>query len=496
MSLDPRTPVLVGVGFADQRCEDPREALEAFALMAQAVSQAGIDALGTELSQSLLSCVDSIAIPQGFWGYPDPGRLVADAVGALHAKSILAGIGILQQTLISNACSDIAAGESDVVVVTGGEAKYRSLRAILAGVELEETAQDGARPDQVLSSPDPIWTDYEASRGLSMPVSFFAIMESALRFEQGLGIEAHRDELARLYASFSRVAADNPHAWNRSAVEADEIRNAEGKNRMLSFPYTKLHNSQWNVDQASALIFCPVAKAQELGVPRHRWVFPLAATQSCEVVALTQRSDLFGSVGARLAGNAAMELAGTSVNQVAHLELYSCFPAAVRIFARELGVGSERSLTVTGGMPFAGGPLNNFVLQGTARLAEVLREDPGTMGLVSSLSGIIGKQGFGVWSTEPNPRGYQFADVTAQAIAAEQRREVEEEYQGPATIAGYTVSYTKTDPVLGVAICDLPDGKRNLVRSQEGALLDRLMAQECCGLRIQVESDGSFHFLD
>ncbi|MBW2713086.1 MAG: hypothetical protein JRC77_04980, partial [Deltaproteobacteria bacterium] len=342
----------------------------------------------------------------------------------------------------------------------------------------------------------PIWTEYEASRGLIMPVAFFAIMESALRHEQGLDVEAHRDELARLYAGFSRIARDNPHAWDRRSVEAHEIRNAKGKNRMLSFPYTKLHNSQWNVDQASALILCSVAKAEELGVPRDRWVFPLAATQSCHVVPLTERRELFGSVGAALAGKAALDLAETRAEQVAHVELYSCFPAAVRIFARELEFDLARPLTVTGGMPFAGGPLNNFVLQGTARMAEVLREDPGQIGLVSSLSGIIGKQGFGVWSTEPNPRGYQFADVTAQAVTEERRCEVEEGYQGPATLAGYTVSYAKDDPVSALAICDLPDGKRTLASSSQADLLGRLMAVECCGRRVLVEQGGVFTLQD
>ncbi|MBW2713853.1 MAG: hypothetical protein JRC77_08890, partial [Deltaproteobacteria bacterium] len=159
MSLDPRTPVLVGAGFAEQRCEDPQEALEASALMARAVVNAGDDALGSGRPvEPLLSAVDTISIPQGFWQYSDPGRLVADGVGALRAKTVLAGIGILQQSLISNACNAIAAGESDVVVVTGGEAKYRSLRASIAGIEISETGQDGATPDEVLSSSDPIWT--------------------------------------------------------------------------------------------------------------------------------------------------------------------------------------------------------------------------------------------------------------------------------------------------------------------------------------------------
>jgi acetyl-CoA C-acetyltransferase len=488
MRRDSNTPVLVGVGFADQRCDDPADAVESCQLMANAVEAAAADAG----SRRILEQVDAIHVPQGMWEYSDPGRLVAERVGAGKARTVLAGIGILQQRLFCNACRAIASGESKVVVVTGGEARYRALRAGLTGKPAPETVQKDVMPDEQLSSSDPLWAQLEADRGLMMPVAFYAIMENALRYSRGRGMEETRDELAQLYAGFSRIAAENPHAWKRNPVSPQEIRDPIGKNKMLAYPYTKLHNSQWNVDQASALLFCAAGLAEELGIKQERWVFPLASTESNYAVPLSQRPALHRSLGAELAGSKAMALAGVDPEQIAHLDLYTCFPSAVQIFAAALGFDLDRPLTVTGGMPFAGGPLNNYVIQATARMAEVLREDPGSVGLVSCVSGILGKQGFGVWSAQPNPDGFQFADLTDETARRSEVLELTDGYQGPATVAGYTVVYTKDDPSKGVVICDLPDGRRTVANSVDGELLDAMVREEFCGREVRILERGRF----
>ena len=69
-----------------------------------------------------------------------------------------------------------------------------------------------------------------------------------------------------MYSRLSELAADNPDAWAEDAVSAAHIREHSATNRMLAFPYTKLHNSQWNVDQAAGLILCSAEVAEELGL--------------------------------------------------------------------------------------------------------------------------------------------------------------------------------------------------------------------------------------
>jgi len=480
--------VLVGIGVAAQRCDDPAEALEPCALMATALEAAGEDAG----ARGLLTQADSIRIPRGFWEYPDPGRLVADRIGAAAPRRVLAEIGVLQQTLLSDACVAIATGREEVALVTGGDAKYRSQRAQIAGVELENTLQSGAEPDEVLRPVASLWADLEFERGLMMAAPYYTIIESALRYADGRSLATHRDAIAQPWADMSRAAAANPHAAHRTPVAVEEIRDASARNPMVAFPYTKLHNSDWNVDQAAGLILCSVAKARACGISEERWVFPLAATESNHMLPVSNRAQLHRCPAIAVAGARAIELAGRRVEEIAHLDLYSCFPASVQMFARELGIAPGRPYTVTGGMRFAGGPLNNYVLQATARMAEVLRGDPGSTGLVTTVSGFLTKQGFGLWSTEPPANGFRFADCSAEAAAATATRPLVRDVSGSAKVAGYTVLCQGGEPVKAIAVCDLADGARTVVSSVAAELTQAMTREEFCGETVRVSETGEF----
>jgi acetyl-CoA C-acetyltransferase len=269
-------------------------------------------------------------------------------------------------------------------------------------------------------------------------------------------------------------------------VPAEQIRNASAKNRMLAFPYTKLHNTSWNVDQAAALLFCSAGLASEMGVPRERWVFPRAGTESNHMLALSQRPELHRCPGAQLAGRRALALAGISVDELDLLEMYSCFPIAVESYATEIGIPLDRDLSVTGGMPFAGGPLNNYVLQATARMARLLRERGQGAGLVTSVSGYLTKQGFGVWSMAPG-EGFGFADVTEEVAALAPARRVSELVDGPVTIRGCTVMYHEDRALCAVAVVDQADGSRSVASSQDPAVMAMFESSECCGNSARVE---------
>lgn len=485
MTLSPTTPVLVGLGVIDQRETDLSKADEAIALMVRAATAAGADSGAPELLHS----VRRIGVPQGVWTYQDPGRQIAKAIG-IEATTVFAEIGVLQQSLFADACREIASGAVEAALVVGGEAKFRALQATIQGLEASETVVE-AEPDVRLVPEQEIWSEVESAAGLGMPVGYYALMESALRYELGEDLEAHRDRIASLYQDFSEIAKANPHAWNREGMAAEQIRNPSAKNKMLAFPYTKYHNSQWNVDQAGALLFCSVAKAEALGIPREKWVFPLASTESNFMVNTSQRRDLAGCPGARLAGNKALELSGLGLSDLDLLEMYSCFPSAVQIYAREMGISLDQPLTVTGGMTFGGGPLNNYVLQSTARMAELLRDQPGAKGLVTSVSGMLTKQGFGVWSTEPNPDGFAFADLTEEARAESPPLPLVASDEGEGTIVGCTVLFQGDDPWRAVVVVALPDDKRTVAYNEEAELMADMMKVEYCGRKV-VLRDGVF----
>jgi len=478
--------VLVGIGVSTQREEDAR-ALEPLDLMIDAVRRAGKDS-GAE---ALLAGVQRVAVPKGRWRYQNPGGETARSIGAQRSVSVLSTVGVLQQTLIGDACLRIAQGEVDTALVVGGDAGYRLLRSKIAGAALRDR-QQADTPDVTLAPHDELRHPAELQAGMKMPVGLYAIIESAFRAAQGWTVDAQRDAIAAMYARFSEIAEGNPHAWKRRRVAPADIRDASARNAMQAFPYTKLHCSTWNVDQAAALIFCSAGKALALGIPRSQWIHPLASTESNHMVPVSARDDLARCPGASLAGRAALEAGDLHADDLDLVNLYSCFPVAVETYASELGIDSSRDLTVTGGTPFAGGPYNNYVLQATARMVELLRAGPSCHGLVASVSGVLTKQGFGLWGREPGRNGFVHADVTDAVARAARTREIVDRYQGDATVARYTIFYEPSQPPRGVVVVDLRDKRRAVAHTENAELIATMQSGEFCGMQVKFESGNTF----
>ena len=325
----------------------------------------------------------------------------------------------------------------------------------------------------------------ELVHGLAMPVNQYALIDNALRYAERKTIPEHIREIAEMWAGMSEVAANNPDAWVREALTPDQIATPDAKNRMLAFPYTKRHNSQWNVDQAAGLILCSVQVAGDLGIAEDRWLYPRAVADANHMVPLCERAELHRSHGFRIAAARAFETAGLRVTDVKHRELYSCFPAAVRAQIREIGIDPALPVTVTGGMAFGGGPLNNFVLQAMVKMANILRASPGDAGLVTAVSGLLTKQGVSLWSTDPGDRPFEFSDVSAAVEKDLERIPSRSEYTGTATIASATVLYEPTGP-RAAFICDTPDGKRTIASTPEEAITTIVAENEVCGRTLDL----------
>ncbi|MGR7001228.1 hypothetical protein ACU686_29495 [Yinghuangia aomiensis] len=182
MSLDPRTPVLVGVAAAvRQRVDEPGGGRDALELMADAAEAAGHDSGAADL----LGALDMVLIPRGMWGQGDPGRRIADRFGASKARTLVAELGVLQQTLLTRAAAGIAAGNEDVVLVVGAEAAYRDRRLRGTGLPPIHQPLPPIEPDVSLRPTGDILHRVEIDRGLPVPVRQYAILESALPARRG-----------------------------------------------------------------------------------------------------------------------------------------------------------------------------------------------------------------------------------------------------------------------------------------------------------------------
>ena len=484
MSLDPRTPVLVGAAQISQRPDDLDDAVEAVELMRRTVVEAAIDADMPELLRRL----DLVAVVYGAWKYPDPGRLIADAVGSPQARSLMSFHGgNTPQSMVNAVARRIAAGELAVAAITGAEAIWSGRRRRQAGLGDNRTEQDAPTAER-FGADVPMSTDVERARGLEQPINHYPIFESAIRADRGWTNDEHRDVISRLWAGFNTVAAANPHAWSPTPMTAAEIREASPANRMVGWPYTKAMNSNWDLDQGASLLLCSVAAAEAAGVPRDRWVFPLAGTDAHDTYTVTGRRDLHSSPAIAAAGRRLGELAGRAPAEADHVDIYSCFPSAVQVGVAELGLDLERQLTVTGGLPFAGGPLNNYVTHSIATMVGVLRNDPGSLGLITANGGYLTKHALGFYSTEPPADGFRWDDVQDEVDAAGSTVD-DTGHVGAVTVEAATVMHDRSGPSRGLAALRTGRG-RTWGWSTEATTMSELMADDIVGRTGTVDADG------
>ena len=481
--MDSRTPVIVGVGTAGGRPPDGSSNPEALELMVEACRRAGEDAGVADLPAR----AGTVIVPRGTWRYHDAARLVAQRIGAPAAWGVVAEIGVLQTTLIARAADAIARGEMDVAVVVGAEARWREVQAKRSGNDVLDTDDAGGVPDEVWSPDHAIIADAEAGAGLVDAPSQYSLLENALRVADGQTLAEHQRTIAELWAGFNRIARTNPEAWNAQALEAEDLE-GERAGRLLAFPYHKWHVSQWNVDQAGCVVLCAAETARQLGVSRDRWVFPHALAWSDHMIPISQRAQPHLSPGFEVAGRAALRLAGVDIADVAHLDLYSCFPIAVRQQARALNISPDRPLTVTGGMTFAGGPLNNYTLQSLPAMVQRLRADSGSLGLVTAVSGLMTKQGVSLWGTEPPAEGYRSAEVGAEVAAVAPTLPLVQRSGEIGTIATYTVlAGADGSPATGVVVADLAGGARVVAANRDADLALAMTTEEWCGRSVVLE---------
>jgi acetyl-CoA C-acetyltransferase len=488
--IDPRTPVLVGGGQLNQR--DGGEQLEPTGLVAAAARLAADDAG----APALLKAVDSVRIVSILsWRYRDPGALVAEAIGAVprHTAYSHAG-GNTPQSLVNGAARDIAAGRADVVLIGGGEAWRTRMRLRSTDEKPPWTVQDEAvAPTEIIGAELPMAGDAELRRGIVLPVQVYPMFEQALRIAEERSVDDHLARISELWARFSATAATNPTAWSQQAYSAEQIRTPGPDNRMIGWPYPKLMNSNNMVEQGAAILLCSAAAAEAHGIARDRWVFPLAGTDAHDTYAVTERLALHRSPAIRVAGARALELAGVGVDDVAHVDLYSCFPSAVQVAANELGLPVDdpaRPLTVTGGLTFAGGPWNNYVTHSIATMAGRLRGEPGSIGLVTANGGFLTKHAVGLYSTEPPAQGFRWDDVQAEVDRAPVTEGVTE-WDGPVTIEAWTVMHDREGaPEAAFASVRTPDGARTWAVSRQADVLSTLLREDVAGAKGATDADG------
>jgi acetyl-CoA C-acetyltransferase len=485
--VDDRTPVIVGVAHEVHRPGPPEEVVDAITLMRAALWRAGDDA-GVP---AVLARLDLIAVVQGLWRWPDPGRLLAEHVGAEGARTWLApACGSTPQVLVAAAAERIASGGADVVAVCGGEwVNGRSqLRAL--GRKATVTRQHEGQPDEV-GEIHAYESEHETALGFTKPLFIYPLMESAIRHHRGESFEENRARIARIVSTMSAVAAINPAAWIREHWSSAEVADVTAANPMVAFPYTKRMVSNPKVDMASAIVLTSVGTARTLGIDPDRWVFPHAAAQLHDRHFFSQFDRYQDSADMKLTTATTLELAGVGVDDVSVLDLYSCFPAAVQLEADGLGLhlGDPRPFTVSGGMASFGGPIANYVGHVLVDMVMELRRQPAELGLCVANGGYLNRPAAGVYGTRPPVHPYLRVDLSDR-VAGMAHREVAVGVRVTAVIESATALLTRDAAHRGLATGLLPSGERVLGWTDDADLVERIGTEELVGSTMQVGDDG------
>ncbi|GAA2312825.1 acetyl-CoA acetyltransferase [Streptomyces violaceusniger] len=508
--LDPRTPVLVGVGQSSERIDDAdyrrRSPVE---LAADAAREALADAAADGGAEAVAAAIDTVAGVRQFEisqptsvaplgrsnNYP---RSVARRLGADPARAILevAG-GQSPQHLVNELAATIAAGSAEAVLVFGSEAI--STTGHLAASEPAEDRPDftehveGSLEDRGYGLKGLV-SRHLSAHGLTGAPHQYALFENARRARLGLTREQYAASMGALFAPFTEVAAANPHASAPTVRSAEELVTVTPKNRIIVDPYPRYVVARDKVNQGAAALLMSLGTARRLGVPQDKWLF-LHGHADLRERDLMERQDLSSAPASVAAARHALEVAGITTDDLATIDLYSCFPIAVTNICDGLGLdpADPRGLTVTGGLPFFGGAGNNYSMHAIAETAHRLRAAPGGYGLVGANGGNLSKYSVAVYSTTPAPwrpdRSAELqAAINAQPAPVEARRA-----DGWATIETWTVSYDREGPHTGIVIGRLEaDDRRFIAKTADGdkALLDLLATGDPAGTRVFARCFG------
>ena len=502
--IDPRTPVVVGVGQASERTDDPRyQRLSPVELAAAAAREA----LSDTGAAGVAAAIDTVAgIRQFESSVPGGGaplgrsdnypRSVARRVGAAPARAILEVVGgQAPQHLVTELAGAIAAGSCEVALVFGSEA-ISTVRHLAKADDRPDFTEhvDGDLEDRGYGLAGLV-SQHHISHGLTDAPSQYALLDNARRARLKQTREEYADGMGRLFAPFTRVAAMNPHAAAPTERTADELVTPTAQNRLIADPYTRYLVARDQVNQGAAVLIMSIAAAERLGVPREKWVF-LHGHADLRERELLDRTDLGAGPASIMAAQHTLEVAGIGVDDVATFDLYSCFPIAVSNICDGLGLAPDdpRGLTVTGGLPFFGGPGNNYSMHAIAETVQRCRATPGSYGFVGANGGTLSKYSAGVYCTTPTgwrpDRGAALqAEIDARPAPAQARSA-----DGWATIETYTVKHDRDGRHTGIVVGRLEaDGRRFLANTAEGdeETLQLLGDGEPIGARVYVRSFGA-----
>lgn len=457
-------PVIIGVGQVNDResLGNASLGLDSLGLMEAALRAADHDAGGGWLQMlDSLGVVDQISWPE----LGDVSVPLAERLGASPRfcyKSAY-GSGDSPLLLLNEAANRIGAGEIKVAAVVGGEALRTAARRAATSAPGGAASSDNAvRAVSMRRGPS-----YRHRYGLIAPVDVYPLYENAGRAAYAQTLAQGQEESAEIWSRFSAVAAQNPGAWLRRRVSADEIKTVSAANRPIAFPYLKLMVANSSVNQGAGFLVSSLAAARARGIGDDKMIFVGRGAAAHEPVDVLARAGFVESPSMAVSLRQALALNELSTADLDLVELYSCFPCVPKMARRVIGWPLQQPATVFGGLTFGGGPVGNYMSHAVVSMVLALRER-GRFGLLFANGGIathshsmvLGRAAFGP-NTFPQNFDYQSeADAIRGPVPP-----IEEDYIGPARVETYTVFYDREGAARqGVIVARSAHGSRFIAK--------------------------------
>ena len=471
-------PVIVGIGQITCRPDEYPETMHPLELAKIAAGCAAEDCR----CPSVLGRADSVTVINVFsHAYGDPAGLFCEMLGIRpRVREYTAMGGNTPQWLVNRTADRIARGEIAIAILAGAEAMHSAP----AGTRHNWLKDPGGLdvPEMV---GDTRWgsTPHEMLHHARYPLEVYPLYENALRAARGMGVAENRSFLAEYCARFSKIASENPRAWFRMARSSDEIGTVTDRNRMVNFPYTKYMNPIMNVNQAAAVIMTGSDTARKLGIPQDKWVYLHGGADGTDRWFLSERDDFTSSPVVREVASACLSMAGRQIGEMDLFDLYSCFPSATLLQAREIGLDLERlpPLTITGGLPYFGGPGNSYTLHAIVEAVERLRKTPDRVAFISALGWYFTKFSAGIYSgREPDrPWDRKGQDALQKRLDSGRGPGLDLAPKGAAAVEAYTVMHNRRgEPDYAIVAARLESGKRCWAMTEKDPDLFRAMEKE------------------
>lgn len=502
--LPDTTPVVVGVGQVVERLDDEHyRAQSPVELAAAAAALAFADTGGDEaVVRSALETVAGvrqfeISVPGARAplgrsdNYP---RSVADRLGAQPVRAILdVSGGQSPQRLVTELAGAIARGETQAAMVFGAEAVSTVRRYAREQNRPDFTERRGGQLEDRGFGLKGLISRYAVAHDLTDAPSQYALFENARRAKLEMTRGEYAKHMGRLFAPFADVAAKNPYSAAPQRHSAEELITVTERNRLVAEPYPRFLVARDQVNQGAAALIMSVKAARKAKVPQEKWVF-LHGHADLREIELLRRTDLAAGPASIRAVTHALEVADIGLDELALIDLYSCFPIAVFNICDGVGLAPDdpRGLTVTGGLPYFGGPGNNYSMHAIAEMVDRVRESPGCYGLVGANGGTLSKYSAGVYSTAPT----SWRDNRSVELQAELDATPTVDYvvhaDGPATIETYTIKHTRNGPIGIVVGRRRGDGLRALATTEpkDEEMLAFLSTGQPIGQCVQMRSTG------